>query len=103
MGVETYFFFFLDFPAAMITRKVGAALAAGCTVVIKPGAETPYSALALCELATRVGIPAGVINVVPTEKHVADVGKELCTNPIVKKISFTGSVSFFFLFKERYS
>lgn len=100
MGVETYFFFFLDFPAAMITRKVGAALAAGCTVVIKPGAETPYSALALCELATRVGIPAGVINVVPTEKHVADVGKELCTNPIVKKISFTGSVSFFFYFRK---
>jgi succinate-semialdehyde dehydrogenase/glutarate-semialdehyde dehydrogenase len=77
----------------MITRKVGAALAAGCTVVIKPGAETPYSALALCELAKRVGIPAGVVNVVPTDKHVAEVGKELCTNPIVKKISFTGSVS----------
>lgn len=76
----------------MITRKVGAALAAGCTVVIKPGAETPYSALALCELAERAGIPKGVINVVTTEKNVADVGKELCTNPIVKKISFTGSV-----------
>lgn len=83
----------LDFPAAMITRKVGAALAAGCTVVIKPGAETPYSALALAELAKRVGIPAGVVNIVPTDKHVADVGKELCTNPIIKKISFTGSVS----------
>lgn len=85
--------FSLDFPAAMITRKVGAALAAGCTVVIKPGAETPYSALALCELAKRVGIPAGVVNVVPTHKNVSEVGKELCTNPIVKKISFTGSVS----------
>ncbi|KAI7866914.1 Aldehyde/histidinol dehydrogenase [Mucor mucedo] len=82
-----------NFPAAMITRKVGAALAAGCTVVIKPGAETPYSALALCELAKRVGIPAGVVNVVPTHKHVSDVGKELCTNPIVKKISFTGSTA----------
>ncbi|KAI8974326.1 Aldehyde/histidinol dehydrogenase [Pilobolus umbonatus] len=80
-----------NFPIAMITRKVGAALAAGCTVVIKPGAETPYSALALCELAQRVGIPAGVVNVVPTHKHVSEVGKELCTNPIVKKISFTGS------------
>lgn len=82
-----------NFPAAMITRKVGAALAAGCTVVIKPGAETPYSALALCELAKRVGIPAGVVNVIPTHAHVADVGKELCTNPIVKKISFTGSTA----------
>ncbi|KAI8374457.1 Aldehyde/histidinol dehydrogenase, partial [Radiomyces spectabilis] len=82
-----------NFPNAMITRKVGAALAAGCTVVIKPGAETPYSALALCELAKRIGIPAGVINVVTTEKKVAEVGKELCTNPIVKKISFTGSTA----------
>ncbi|CDH54930.1 succinate-semialdehyde dehydrogenase [Lichtheimia corymbifera JMRC:FSU:9682] len=80
-----------NFPNAMITRKVGAALAAGCTVVIKPGAETPYSALALCELAERAGIPKGVINVVTTHEKVAEVGKELCTNPIVKKISFTGS------------
>jgi succinate-semialdehyde dehydrogenase/glutarate-semialdehyde dehydrogenase len=78
----------------MITRKVGAALAAGCTVVIKPGAETPLSALALCELAERVGIPAGVINVVTTDAHVKDIGTELTTNPIIKKISFTGSVSF---------
>ncbi|KAF7722250.1 succinate semialdehyde dehydrogenase NADP+ linked [Apophysomyces ossiformis] len=82
-----------NFPNAMITRKVGAALAAGCTVVIKPGAETPYSALALCELAKRVGIPAGVVNVVTTDTQVADVGKELCTNPTVKKISFTGSTA----------
>ncbi|CAO3697935.1 unnamed protein product [Rhizopus microsporus] len=82
-----------NFPIAMITRKVGAALAAGCTCVIKPGAETPYSALALCELARRVGIPAGVVNVIPTHKHVADVGKELCTNPTVRKISFTGSTA----------
>ncbi|KAI9269314.1 Aldehyde/histidinol dehydrogenase [Phascolomyces articulosus] len=80
-----------NFPNAMITRKVGAALAAGCTVVIKPGAETPYSALALCELAQRAGIPKGVINVVTTHENVAEVGKELCTNPTVKKISFTGS------------
>ncbi|KAI8143384.1 Aldehyde/histidinol dehydrogenase [Fennellomyces sp. T-0311] len=82
-----------NFPNAMITRKVGAALAAGCTVVIKPGAETPYSALALCELAVRAGIPKGVINVVTTDKNVAEVGKELCTNPTVKKISFTGSTA----------
>lgn len=87
-------FFQLDFPAAMITRKVGAALAAGCTVVIKPGHETPFTALALAELARRVGVPPGVVNIVPTEKHVKDVGKELCTNPIVKKISFTGSVNY---------
>ncbi|KAI8379198.1 Aldehyde/histidinol dehydrogenase [Radiomyces spectabilis] len=80
-----------NFPTAMITRKVGAALAAGCTVVIKPGAETPYSALALCELAKRVGIPEGVVNVVTTKKHVSDIGNELCTNPLVRKISFTGS------------
>ncbi|KAG2177052.1 hypothetical protein INT43_007708 [Umbelopsis isabellina] len=82
-----------NFPNAMITRKVGAALAAGCTVVIKPGAETPFSALALCELAERAGIPEGVINVVTTHAHVKDIGTELCTNPIVKKISFTGSTA----------
>ncbi|KAG0767448.1 hypothetical protein G6F57_004532 [Rhizopus arrhizus] len=82
-----------NFPIAMITRKVGAALAAGCTCVIKPGAETPYSALALCELAQRVGIPAGVVNVVTTHKNVAEVGKELCTNSTVRKISFTGSTA----------
>ncbi|CAO3611805.1 unnamed protein product [Cunninghamella blakesleeana] len=82
-----------NFPTAMLTRKVGAALAAGCTVVIKPGSEVPYSALALCELAKRVGIPAGVVNVITTEKNVADVGKELCTNPKIKKISFTGSTA----------
>jgi Aldehyde dehydrogenase family len=80
----------------MITRKVGAALAAGCTVVIKPGAETPFSALALCELAERVGIPAGVINIVTTDAHVKDIGTEFTTNPIIKKISFTGSVSIAF-------
>ncbi|GAB5587134.1 hypothetical protein Unana1_02034 [Umbelopsis nana] len=82
-----------NFPNAMITRKVGAALAAGCTVVIKPGAETPFSALALCDLAVRAGIPEGVINVVTTDAHVKDIGTELCTNPIIKKISFTGSTA----------
>ncbi|THH27639.1 hypothetical protein EUX98_g6546 [Antrodiella citrinella] len=80
-----------NFPSAMITRKLGAALAAGCTAVIKPPAETPFSCLALVELATRAGIPPGVINVITTSANVAEVGKELCENPIVKKISFTGS------------
>ncbi|ODQ64308.1 succinic semialdehyde dehydrogenase [Nadsonia fulvescens var. elongata DSM 6958] len=79
-----------NFPAAMITRKVGAAIAAGCTVVIKPGAETPYSALALAELAEKAGVPKGVINIVTAEESI-EIGKEFCSNPIVKKISFTGS------------
>ncbi|CAI2171640.1 15100_t:CDS:2 [Funneliformis geosporum] len=82
-----------NFPNAMITRKVSAALAAGCTVVIKPGAETPYSALALAELALRAGFPKGVINVVTTDKYVKEIGLEICTNPVVKKISFTGSTA----------
>ena len=81
-----------NFPNAMITRKLGAALAAGCTVVLKPAAETPYSALALAELAVRSGFPRGVINVLTTNKHVKEVGLEICTNSEVKKISFTGSV-----------
>ncbi|KAI7866338.1 aldehyde dehydrogenase domain-containing protein [Spinellus fusiger] len=80
-----------NFPTTMIAIKVSAALAAGCTVVIKPAAETPYSVLALCELAKRVGIPAGVINTVTTDKHVSEVGEELCTNRTVRNISFTGS------------
>ncbi|KAI0832934.1 succinate-semialdehyde dehydrogenase [Trametes gibbosa] len=80
-----------NFPSAMITRKLGAALAAGCTAVIKPPPETPFSALALVELATRAGIPPGVINVVTTQANVSDVGRELCENSIVKKVSFTGS------------
>ncbi len=78
-----------NFPNAMITRKVGPALAAGCTVVIKPSEFTPYSALALGVLAERAGIPAGVINIVtglPTA-----IGGELTSNPTVRKISFTGS------------
>lgn len=77
----------------MITRKVGPALAAGCTTVIKAPAETPFSALALAHLAEKVGIPKGVINVVTCAKgeNEAAVGKEICENPIVKKISFTGS------------
>lgn len=74
-----------------VTRKVGAALAAGCTVVLKAPPETPYSILAFVELAKRAGVPKGVINVVLTEKHVQAVGKELCESPKIKKISFTGS------------
>ncbi|KAG6916481.1 hypothetical protein DXG01_006675 [Tephrocybe rancida] len=82
-----------NFPSAMITRKLGAALAAGCTAVIKPPPETPFSALALAELATRAGVPDGVINVVPTFKNVVEVGKEMCENKIVKKVTFTGSTA----------
>ncbi|KAH9854802.1 succinate-semialdehyde dehydrogenase [Lenzites betulinus] len=80
-----------NFPSAMITRKLGAALAAGCTAVIKPPPETPFSALALVELATRAGVPPGVINVVTTQANVSDVGREMCENTTVKKVSFTGS------------
>ncbi len=78
-----------NFPAAMITRKAGAALAAGCTLVVKPAAETPLSALALAELGARAGIPAGVLNVVTGRALV--IGGELTANPAVRKLSFTGS------------
>ena len=78
-----------NFPNAMITRKVAAALAAGCTVVVKPASATPLSALALARLAERAGIPPGVINVVTGAASV--VGEELTTNPIVRKVTFTGS------------
>jgi succinate-semialdehyde dehydrogenase/glutarate-semialdehyde dehydrogenase len=79
-----------NFPNAMITRKVGPALAAGCPIVIKPAQLTPLSALALAELAHRAGIPKGVVNVVPSTKS-SRVGKELTENPLVRKFSFTGS------------
>jgi succinate-semialdehyde dehydrogenase/glutarate-semialdehyde dehydrogenase len=79
-----------NFPNAMITRKAGPALAAGCAFVIKPPRETPLSALALAELAHRAGIPPGVFNVVPTTAS-AEVGAELTSNPLVRKFSFTGS------------
>jgi succinate-semialdehyde dehydrogenase/glutarate-semialdehyde dehydrogenase len=75
----------------MITRKVGAALAAGCTTVWKPAGETPLSCLAQAVLAQEAGFPKGAINVVTTLNLVAEVGKELCTNKLVKKLSFTGS------------
>jgi succinate-semialdehyde dehydrogenase/glutarate-semialdehyde dehydrogenase len=82
-----------NFPIAMITRKVGAALAAGNTVVIKPAPETPLSALALAELSVRAGLPKGVVNVVTASKgNTPSVGSELTTSEIVRKISFTGSV-----------
>ena len=80
-----------NFPSAMITRKVAGAIAAGCSVVLKPAAETPYSALALAELGERAGVPKGVFNVVTTEQHVQDVGSAITTHRDVKKISFTGS------------
>lgn len=79
-----------NFPNAMITRKVAPALAAGCTVVIKPSDLTPLSALALAALGEMAGFPPGVLNVI-TCKNPAEVGDELTTNPLVKKISFTGS------------
>jgi len=80
-----------NFPAAMITRKAGAAIAAGGTMVVKPASQTPFSALALCELAERAGIPRGVINVVTGP--AAEIGAELTTNPVVRKLSFTGSTA----------
>jgi succinate-semialdehyde dehydrogenase/glutarate-semialdehyde dehydrogenase len=79
-----------NFPNAMITRKVAPAIAAGCTVVIKPAQETPLSALALAELAHRAGLPKGVLNVVASTR-AAEVGRELTQNPLVRKFSFTGS------------
>ena len=81
-----------NFPAAMITRKAAPALAAGCTFVCKPAIQTPYSALALAALAERTGIPAGVFNVV-TGTDAQAIGGELTSNPLVRKISFTGSTS----------
>ncbi len=81
-----------NFPAAMITRKAAPALAAGCTFVCKPAHQTPYSALALAELAARAGIPAGVFNIV-TSTDAAGIGAELTENPLVRKLTFTGSTA----------
>ena len=80
-----------NFPLAMITRKAGPALAAGCTVVLKPASQTPFSALALVELGERAGLPKGVFNVVTGS--AAEIGGELTSNPTVRKISFTGSTA----------
>src|ERR1700687_362534 len=78
-----------NFPLAMITRKAGPAIAAGCTVVLKAAAQTPFSALALAELGERAGVPAGVFNIVTGIPE--EIGGELTSNPIVRKLSFTGS------------
>ena len=78
-----------NFPSSMITRKAGAALAAGCTMVVKPASATPYSALALAELAQRAGIPAGVINVITGSAGA--ISKTITQSPVVRKVSFTGS------------
>jgi succinate-semialdehyde dehydrogenase / glutarate-semialdehyde dehydrogenase len=78
-----------NFPSAMITRKVGPALAAGCTIVLKPASQTPFSALALCQLAEEAGVPPGVFSCVTGS--ATEIGGELSSNPIVKKLSFTGS------------
>jgi succinate-semialdehyde dehydrogenase/glutarate-semialdehyde dehydrogenase len=78
-----------NFPAAMITRKAGPALASGCTMVLKPASQTPFSALALCELAERAGVPAGVFSCVTG--GASDIGCEMTSNPIVRKLTFTGS------------
>ena len=80
-----------NFPAAMITRKLGPALAAGCTFVCKPAPQTPFSALALAELAQRAGVPAGVFNIVTGDAE--QIGGELTRNPLVRKLSFTGSTA----------
>lgn len=78
-----------NFPAAMITRKAAPALAAGCTMVVKPAEQTPLTALALAELAQRAGVPAGVLNIVMGKAR--EIGPELTGNPLVRKVSFTGS------------
>ncbi len=81
-----------NFPSAMITRKAGPALAAGCAMVLKPAPQTPFSALALAALAERAGIPAGLFSVLPADVASSrEVGAELCENPVVRKLSFTGS------------
>jgi len=79
-----------NFPVAMITRKVGPALAAGCPVIVKPAGQTPLSALAIAELGQRAGLPAGVLNVITAAKS-AEIGKLLCDSEVVRHLSFTGS------------
>jgi len=78
-----------NFPAAMITRKVAPALAAGCTIIVKPATQTPLSALALAELAARAGVPAGVFSVITGDAR--PIGGELTASPVVRKLTFTGS------------
>jgi succinate-semialdehyde dehydrogenase/glutarate-semialdehyde dehydrogenase len=78
-----------NFPSSMLSRKIGPAIAAGCTSVVKPASQTPYSGIAWGALCEEIGLPAGVVNVVTGS--AAEIGEELCTNPLVKKITFTGS------------
>src|SRR5438093_9510515 len=80
-----------NFPLAMITRKAGPAVAVGCTVVLKPASQTPFSALAMAELGERAGIPKGVFSVLTGS--ATDIGAELTANPLVRKLSFTGSTA----------
>src|SRR5688572_19668293 len=80
-----------NFPLAMVTRKTAPAVAAGCTVVLKPASKTPFSALALAELVERAGLPNGVFNVITGS--ASEIGGELTSNPIVRKLSFTGSTA----------
>lgn len=83
-----------NFPIAMITRKVGPALAAGCTTVLKPSELTPLTAIALKVLANRAGIPEGVFEVITADRDsTKEVGDEICANKAVKKLSFTGSTA----------
>jgi succinate-semialdehyde dehydrogenase / glutarate-semialdehyde dehydrogenase len=82
-----------NFPAAMITRKIGPALAAGCTLVAKSPGETPFTANALAELSRRAEIPPGVVNVITALKNTGEVGEVLSTSSMVKKVSFTGSTN----------
>ena len=83
-----------NFPSAMVTRKAAPALAAGCTMVLKPAEQTPLSALALCELAERAGLPPGVLSIVTTDAAGApEIGRELTSNPVVRKLGFTGSTA----------
>jgi succinate-semialdehyde dehydrogenase/glutarate-semialdehyde dehydrogenase len=81
-----------NFPNAMIARKLAPALAAGCTIVAKPAAETPLSALALAVLAERAGLPKGVLSILPSTRSV-ELGQEFCENPVVRKLTFTGSTN----------
>jgi succinate-semialdehyde dehydrogenase/glutarate-semialdehyde dehydrogenase len=83
-----------NFPSAMITRKVGPALAAGCTVLIKPAGQTPLSALALCAIAEEAGLPPGVMNCLTVDHgETVEVGTSLCHSPLLRKVSFTGSTA----------
>lgn len=80
-----------NFPSSMISRKVGAALGAGCTIVIKPAPQTPYSAYALCVLAQEAGVPPGVLSIITGD--AVEIGQEMTSNPTVRKLSFTGSTA----------